>query len=272
MGTVDAFERACEINPKDGIFCELKATGCVPVCFTFDEDFLFSPPPQVKLYFTQGEVAVYICDFLRADQSLKPLASARIYDTHLRLYMQGRLFLELARGSDLKLIPLCDYLEEGKLFAIGNDFLVEAEKGFALVSNDGRIIVQSQGKVLEKEGSLKAEIPFHDSMGHTAMCVWEGETMTACNIQTHLPPTEATFALALFESVLIGADASSFLSDELAPRAGALKAFLGDYCSVVLSNEPRRVGLVYERKERVYDVRYFIVSVQDNKITNIEEE
>lgn len=272
LGTVDLFERTCEIDPKDSIFCELKAAGCVSVSFVFDEGFLLDPPPQIKLYYTQGAVAVYACDFVRADQSMRVLAQERFEQTRLTLFMQGRLQLDFSQSASMRLLPLPDYLETGAFFRVGRDFLLEAEEGFALISREGVLVTASRGKVTEKSEVLKAEIPLGDSMGHTALCTWQNGSMTECALRTNVEPTEATFALALFESVLIGAEVAPFLSENLLEKAGALKEFLGDYESVVLTDTPNRVGLVYKRKERVFDVRYVCVTVENGRITNIVEE
>lgn len=272
LGTVDLFERTCEIDPADEIFCEIKASGYTTVSFVFNEEFLLNPPPQVRLYFTQGAVALYACDFVRADPSMRVVCQERFADCRLTLFLQGRLQLELSRGASLSLLTLPDYLETGKIFRTGRDFLVESDEGFALVSESGKLITASRGKVIEKSGRLIAELPMGDSMGHTAVCSYINGAMSECKIRTRYEPNEATFALALFESALIGAEITPFLSENLLAKAGALKEFLGNYVSVVLSDIPTRVGLVYPRKERVFDVRYFVVSVEQGKITNITEE
>lgn len=272
LGAVDLFERVCEIDPKDGIFCEVKAAGYTDVSFVFNEAFLLDPPPQIKLYYTEGALAVYACDFIRSDPSMKVLAQERFSDCRLTLFLQGKLQLEYSRGANFKLIPLPDYLENGKIFRIGHEFLIEAEEGFALLSAEGNFITASRGKVIEKDYALTAEIAFGDSTGHTALCKWENGAMTSCTIRTRRDPNEATFALALFESALIGADFAQYLCDALQEKAGAFKEFLGNYTSVVLSDVPSRVGLVYPRKERIFDVRYFTVTVQDGKITNVTGE
>ena len=272
LGTVDKFERVCEIDPKDEIFCELKAAGCTSVSFVFNEAFLFSPPEQVRLYYTEGAVAVYVCDFIRADQSVKILCSRQFSDTRATLFLQGRLQLSISRGANIALLTLPDYLETSNIYRVGREFLVESSEGFALVSWDGKLITQSVGRVLVKDGALQAELPFGDSMGHTAVCGWENGKMTSCKIRTASQPTEATFALALFESALIGADTAPFLTDALKEKAASLKEFLGDYNSVVLSGEPDRIGLVFPRKERIFDVRYFRVKIEDGKVSNIMEE
>ena len=272
FGIVDGFERACELDPADEVFCELKPNGCLPVNFFFNESFLLNPPEQIKLYYFRGGVAVFAGDFLRADQTLRVLWQERIGNSLLTLCMQGRLQLNLENGSGFHILSLPAALAESKCRAFGDDFLIEGETAFALISNEGEIRVLSEGKVLEREEILRAEVPFHDSMGHVAVCGWENGKLTECKLKTACDPAPDTFALALFESVLIGGDPAPFLSESLAEKAGALKEFLGDYVSVTLTAERDLVGLVYKRKPRVFDVRYFRVELSDGKISNIKPE
>lgn len=270
LGIADGFERTCELEPKDRVFCELKPSGCLPVSFFFDEEFLLDPPPQIRLYFTEGKVAVFAGGFQRADAALSVIWQNRIGGTLLTLCLQGKLQLNMENETGFHLVELPDMLENAKAYPLGDGFLLDGEAGFALIGRGGKTIVISEGRVLEKGAALKAEVPFHDSMGHTAVCKWENGRMTECTIRTAHEPTEATFALAMFESVLVGADYTSFLHDSLLGKADALREFLGNFESVVLTQEPQKVGLVYKRKERIYDVRYFRVELTDGKISNVK--
>lgn len=270
LGLADGFERTCELEPKDRVFCELKPSGYTPVSFFFDEEFLMNPPPQITLYYFEGGVAVFAGDFLRADGSLRVLWQNRFGSALLTLCLQGKLQLNLENETGFHMIGLPDSLEESEACMLGEDFLIEGKTGFALVSRRGEIRVLSEGRVLEKDFALKAEVPFRDSMGHTAVCKWENGRMTECAIRSAQEPTEATFALALFESALIGADYTPFLHETLIGKADALRDFLGEYESVVLTQEKDKIGLVYKRKERVYDVRYFRAELTDGKISNVK--
>ncbi len=271
LGLVDGFERSTQLQPSDGVFCELLPSGgFLPVRFSFDEAFLLDPPPQIRLYYTENAVAVYAYNFLRADQTMRVLWQERLSDCLLTLFLQGKLLLDLQNETGFHLLELPDALETCKVKAHAEGILLEAENAFLLLKRDGTALVRSEGRVLQSEGTLKAEIPFHDSSGHSAVCEWKNGELTACSIRTAREPTAATFALALFESALIGADILPFLSPALEKKADSLKEYLGDYRSVVLTAEPDKVGLVYARKERIFDVRYFRVETQDGKVSNIK--
>ncbi len=67
--------------------------------------------------------------------------------------------------------------------------------------------------------------------------------------------------------MLLGLDVSPFLSPEL--EGDALREYLGDFRSVVLTERENCVGLVYARRERVFDVRYFTVETDGKRVCNI---
>ena len=85
-------------------------------------------------------------------------------------------------------------------------------------------------------------------------------------------PTAAAFALAFFETLLIGADPAPFLTPALAAKKELLRQFLGRYRAAVLTEKTDVVGLVYARKARIFDVRRFRVTLEDGKIANITAE
>ncbi|MCM1225065.1 MAG: hypothetical protein NC548_62500 [Lachnospiraceae bacterium] len=270
MGIVDGFERSITLDPEDGIFCEIAPSGgYLPVRFRFDGDFLLNPPPNVRLYFTENAVCVYCFGFLYENQTLSVLFQKRIDGTLFTLCRQGTLQLNMENETGFHLLPISGAFENCTVKPYGSNYLLEGDGGFLLLSRNGKTLVKSEGKILEAGETLRAEVPFHDSMGHTAVCEWQGDTLVSSSIRTACEPSEATFALALFESALIGADCKPFLAESLIEKADALQEFLGDYRSVVLTGEKDKIGLVYERKERIFDVRYFRVSVTDGKVSNI---
>lgn len=271
FGLIDLFERSAELDPDDGIYIEVSPMGeFLPVRFVFDQAFLMSPPPQIKLYFFKNAVAIYAYDFLRADQSLKVLWQERFQSTLLTLCLQGKLQLNVENETGFHMVPLPDVLEKSEASIWGEYYLLNGETAFALIGKKGDLHLISKGKILsEEKGVLKAEVPFHDALGHTAICEWENGELTSCKIRRAEEATDATFALALFESALIGADCTPFLSPELAEKAESLREYLGGYQSVVLTSERDKIGLVFQRKERVFDVRYFTVQTEKGKICNI---
>lgn len=271
LGLVDGFERTVELEPADAVFCELMPeSGYLPLRFCLDDAFLLAPPLQVELYYTEHAVTLFCRDFLRADQSLKVLFQKRFQNALLTLTVQGKVILDLETEFGFFPIALPDAFENCSAEETPAGFLLRSENAFALLSREGKTLILSEGRVLSSGETLRAEVPFHDSLGHTVLCEWKGGELISCTLRTAFEPTEQTFALALFESALIGADCTPFLSDDLLEKASSLKEYLGEYRSVVLTEERDKLGLVYERRERVFEVRYFRVETQSGKIKNIK--
>lgn len=269
LGIVDGFERSVELDPADSLFCELVPIGeFLPVRFLFNESFLTNPPPQIELYFSEQSAAIYALNFLRADQTLHVLWQKRFQNVLLTLTVQGKLQLFFS-GAVSKLLDLPDALSDCSAEETSFGYLLRGKNSFALISFEGELLIASEGEVLSVNETLKAEVPFHDCLSHTAVCEWKEGKLISCLIRTPHAPVQATFALALFESALIGADCSPFLSKELQEKATYLKEYLGDFRSVVLCDKPDKIGLVYLRSERVFEVRYFRVETEEEKIKNI---
>lgn len=269
VGLVDTFERSVELEPED-LLCTLTPFGgYLPVSFRIDDKFFLSPPPEVTLYFLNGRhaVALYVHGFFRSDQSLRVLWQEYVNGARLTLLRQGKLLLDLETEAGFTLVPLDDALENCRALPQDDGFLLCTDEGFCLLSRTGEVLVRSEGRVLETGERLKAEVPFHDSRGHVALCEWERGELVSCTLRTARSPAPATFALALFESVLLGLDPSPFLSPELS--ADALREYLGNFVSVVLTDEENKVGLVYPRRERIFDVRYFTVETDGRRVANI---
>ena len=269
LGTVDMFERSVELATMDGVFCEFKAPQYAPIRFLFDEDFLFSPPEEAELYFRGGEVAVRLRGFVRADPSLRVVWQKHFSGCLLTLCVQGRVVLNFENERGFLQIPLPFSFEDCRVSPAGNFILLEGKGAFALLGKDGKLSVLTEGRVTERGAVVTAEVPFRDSLSHVARCTYENGRLTGCSILSAREPTDATIALALFESVLAGFDATPYLAPVLASKAGLLREFLGDFRAVVPTQEPCVVGLVYERKPRVFDVRNFRVTLEDGKVSNL---
>jgi hypothetical protein len=80
---------------------------------------------------------------------------------------------------------------------------------------------------------------------------------------------EELLAYAFFEGILIGADYACFLSDELQNKASELRSFLGEFIHVTFTDSPYVCGLVKKKKDRLFEVSYFRVSVENGKICDI---
>ena len=269
LGRIDSFARAMELAPMDGAFCECKAPAYAPVRFRFDEDFLFEPPENTELYFHRGAVTVHIADFVRADPTLRVIWQRHFAGCLLTLCVQGRVVLNFERERRFVQIALPFCFETCRASLAGEHILLECSTAFCLLDRDGNVLVRSDGTVAERGGTIVADVPLHDALGHVMRCRYEGGRLAACDVLSARAPTEATVALALFESVLSGLDPAPCLAPALAEKAGLLREFLGNFCAAVPLQEPGAVGLVYPRKPHVFDVRDVLVTLEGGKVANL---
>ena len=74
---------------------------------------------------------------------------------------------------------------------------------------------------------------------------------------------------AFFESVLIGANYTDFLTDELIDKANSLIDFLGDFVGILPTEQENVCGLIRKKAENLFEATYYTVKIESNKITDI---
>lgn len=271
LGQVDSFARSVELAAMDGVFCECKAPGYAPVRFRFDEDFLFAPPEGIELYFHRGAVAVHITDFVRADPTLRVVWQKHFAGCLLTLCVQGRVILNFEQERSFLQIPLPFAFENSRASLAGDLILLESNFSFCLIDRSGKILVLRDGTIVERGEALIADIPLHDALSHITRCRYERGKLKECSILSARAPNQTTVALALLESILAGFDPTPYLAPVLTGKAELLREFLGEFRAVVLLPNPDTVGLVYLRRPRIYDVRDLHITLENGKVTNLQQ-
>ena len=284
FGLTDRFERYAEIALSDNIFVEFLPENALPVTFFLNENIRFSPPEHCEVYLLADGIAIFAAEFTPCDFSLKTLWQRRLGDTLLTIFTQGHLQLGVQtpqHSFSACLLPtFCDFdgqihdeyiLISGKTHR-GNHLLLFRETGEKLL--DEEVLSYSlSGDVLH------AELPLSERLGRTALCAWslkkdafeqtEFTLRTATKDENCHAVNEDLIAYAFFESVLIGANYAEFLSDELAQNADKIVDFLGDFLSVILTDDPLTCGLLRKKAERLFDVSYYRIKLQNGKIIDV---
>jgi len=280
-GMTDTFERSAEIQPKDNIFVEFIPEGALPIGFFITENLRFSPPEHCDVYILRDGIAIFARDFPPSDFSLKIIAQERFLENLVTVFKQGvlQLSLETAKGFFVSTLPSCFETcfvryESGLFFLIGQNAL-------AVYTNEGKCALYEQISSYRIENNtLIATLPLSDSKRRYADCEWalteDGCFQTSFKLRQEAPESkkeavqDELLPYAFFESVLIGADFSEMLSDSLKEKSEHIKAFLGDFTAVTLTQDPHTCGLVRKKKERLYELYYFTATVKDGKITDIQ--
>ncbi len=280
FGMTDGFERFAEIEPKDNVFAEFIPEGALPVGFFITEKLRFSPPDHCEVYILKDGIAVFAKSFPPSDFSLKLVAQQRFRENLVTVFRQGDLQISIETSKGFFVAPLSPCFEPCKIFWEHGLFFVEGQGALAVFNAAGECVLNEKISEYRIENDvLSAVLPLSDSRGRFAECAWaltdDACFQTSFKVrQTDTGKDEETLRdelipYAFFESVLIGADFSELLSDELKERAQHIKAFLGDFVSVVLTEQPNTCGLVRKKKERLFEVHYFTAEVKDGKIVDI---
>lgn len=284
FGVTDLFERFAEIDLRDKLFIRFVPQNAQPLSFFLTEEIRFTPPEGCEVYLLKDGLAVYAKDFAPQHTALRVIAQARFGDNLATVYEQGaiQLALETARGSFLCTLPhaftQCEIEQHGELF------FLRAPDTLCIYTQAGECVFCEKVRTFSVEGNtLRAVIPLCDSLGRVAECSYtlhgEGcERIQYTLKQARTQSGEADenkirdelIAYAFFESVFIGAEYEEMLADGLKPSASKIKAYLGDFTAVLVTDKAHTCGLVKEKAPRLFEVVYYTVTVENGKITDIQ--
>ena len=284
FGLTDRFERFAEISLKDNMFVRFTPENAQPIGFFLNESVRHTPPAGCEIYLLENAIAIYAKSFPPSDLTLKILAQKRFEKSLVTLFYQGELQLSIQTEKGFFISTLPPTFEKSELLFESGLFLLKTPNMIAVYTMAGeRVLMENVLSCKIEAGVLYATLPLSDSLGRVADCAWEmseqGVTRTKCTLlQSRTKDGEndpetlraELLPFAFFESILLGADCTSLLSDDLAPQADKLKGYLGDFCSVTLTDDPSVCGLVYKKAERLFEIVNFSVTIENGKIKDIQ--
>ncbi len=285
VGTVDGFERHIELDPADRVFAEIvPADNLQSVNFFLDKKFFETPPDFADVYLAEGDAIVYIREYGVKDVKLNVIYQTRFCGNLITVFSQGGVYLS-AEGAEYTLTPLPQSF--AKLIAeekyIGGRPVLELSGGGhrVIISEYGKVIFSNPAESAEYGDTLTVTVPFETCTAAKAVCRYgyDGDKLALISSETieSAPPEENILHFAFFESVLTRGNFEKYLCDELKPRAGDLKGYLGNFVSVTVPPEKfyavhgdaAAAGLVYPKSNNLYEVKYFAAEITDGKISNI---
>lgn len=284
FGIVDSFERFTDVNLSDRIFAKFTPQGALPVGVFLDEQLLDAPPEGVEVYIIKEGIALYIKEFPPSDFTLQPIVQERLEGSLITIFRQGKIHLSLETAKGFFIATLPPSFAVCKLSFHSNLFFIEGQNQLAIYTNEGKCVFLEQILSFEVSGNtLNATLPLSDSLRRVADCAWEldengcrqtkfilrqNQAMDGEDEQKKI--AESLLPYAFFESVLIKADYTPFLCEELQKNAEHIAAFLGEFRAVTLTKAPNTVGLVREKAPRVFALDYFTVLIENGKIIDIK--
>lgn len=280
FGVTDRFERFAELDLRDRVFVQFHPQGAHPVGFFATDALLETPPDGCNVYLLKDGVAVYAHDFPPSDFTLRPIAQARDKDCLATVFSQGPLQVSFESDEGFFIATLPPAFHHCKLTFHDDLCFLEGENTLAVYTKQGKcVLLEEFLEYFVENNELIATLPLSEHFGRTAKCRWALSSVGCQRIEFILQqssknsekPHEELLPYAFFESLLIGAETRTFLSEELAVKAEDLTAFLGDFCEVIPTKEANVCGLVRKKAERLYEVSYFKVDIEEGKIVDITE-
>ena len=277
FGTTNLFERFAELSLKDGLFIEFVPEGRQAISFFLTEQIRFTPPKGCEVYLLKDGLAIYARDFPSSDFTLRVIAQAREGNTLATLFSQGELQLSIEWANQLFIATLPPSFTHSELFLDSGLVFVKTADRFAVYTKKAKLLLSEKALALSLEsGILRATLPLSDNGNRFAECEWalsEWEVVRLkCTLSTSEPdgifPTRS-LAYSFFESVLIGANYTDFLTDELIDKANSLIDFLGDFVGILPTEQENVCGLIRKKAENLFEATYYTVKIENNKITDI---
>ncbi len=283
FGLTDRFERFAEIDLADNVFAEFLPENAQPIRFFINDRLPFVPPAGCEVYLLPDGLAVFARDFIENDRALRVIAQERFDSGLITVFSQGTLQVSLETHEGFFISHLPPAFSVCKLSLHVGLFFIEGENCLAVYTAQGECALLEE--VMEfsvTDNTLHATLPLSDSLGRIAKCAWalreSGCERTECTlVQTRTASgetepdkiAEELLPYAFFESLLLGVNCADLLSDELAGKADVLASFLGDFKAVTLTEDPCVCGLVYQKAERLFEVRRFTVKTENGKIIDV---
>ena len=278
FGITDTFERFIEIDPKDCIYARFSPQDKLPIGFFINEELRFSPPDGCDIYLLKDGLAIYAWDFVFRDPTMRIITQKRQGNTLFTVFCQGRVQLSIQTNENFFVAYLPPSFLKCDLSFHDELCLLEGETMLAVYDKQGNCLLLEQFLSYTIENDLlNATLPLSDSQKRVADCSWQlqGSTCTRVRFsirfssEKSLPPCPP-LAYAFFESLLIGADPTPFLSDSLTPQLDEIKAFLGRYEQVILSPMENVCSLVKKKGERLFALHEYSVETENGKIVDVK--
>lgn len=275
FGRVDTFERFAQITLSDNLFVEFIPENALPITFFITEEILHASPCGCETYILRDALVLYARDFSPVDHSLRPIAQISEPNCLATLFVQGEVQLSIQTPENFFIATLPPSFCQAELSFERDLVFVKGSEMLAIFNKAGeRLFLEKVVSYSVDNDILSVRIPLIESLGRVADCTYTLSS-TECTrtsfrlLQARTERREELFAFAFFESVLIGAAFEEFLDDELQPKAAEIREFLGDFVFVMPTEEENCCALLYQKAERLFEAKYFTLSIKNGKIVDI---
>lgn len=280
FGITDSFEKFATVSLKDKLCVCFTPQNALPLCFFLTEDILFTPPDGCDVYLCGDAIAIYAHTFPARDNRLKIITQNTCENLVVTVFQQGEVQATFQMVDNVMIAYLPPSFTTCNVTFWGDFCLLQSPKRLHIYTKQGECVFQERASSFRIDNDiLHVTLPVSDALGFVAETQWQAQENTLARVQYTLKQIRpaalqgdmktAMLAYAFFESVRIGADLLPMLSEEMQAEQDSLRNYLGDFLSVVLTDKTDVCGLVYQKAERLYQVRYFQITITNEKITDV---
>ena len=275
-GKTDTFARCADIPLTDNAYAQFSPDGGTPLGFFITESLPFKPPRGCKVYRLKEGIGIYAVEFPPNDYAFRLIAQQRQENCLATVFTQGapQLCIDSPQGLFNAYLP--PSFAECTLKFYQNLLLLQSPTDVALYDYEGTpLLCERALAVTVEENSLVLTIPL--PYGITARGVWqcfdgvcerrEFTPSSPCFVEN---PADEGLAHEFFLRALYGGDFATLLHEDVRKDAEQIRAFLGEYIEVFLTDNPAVCGLLRKVKHNLYAADYYAVSIEKGKITDIQ--
>lgn len=287
VGIIDHFERHVEMDCGENVLAEIIPDGNdQPINFFINGNFLEDPPEFADVYRMDGEALIHIKTYAKKNAPIQTIAQTRFCGNLITLFSQGGLYLS-CEGKEFFYYELDENFRNAKFeeqTVGGYPLLFLKGDGCILaVSEEGKRVFANPAARFECGENLTITVPFETCAQAEAECVfsYDGREMKLEKSVTRerQTPPDGVLHFAFFESVLTRGNFADYLCDGLKPHAEKLFSYFGEFTGVTVPTEKfyaehgriMAAGLVYPVKKNLFDVKYFAVETENQKISNVTQ-
>ena len=275
-GKTDTFARCADLSLTDNAYAQFSPNGGAPFGFFITETLPFEPPRGCKVYRLKEGLGIYAVDFPPSDYAFRVIAQQRQGNCLATVFTQGapQVCIDSPRGLFNAYLP--PSFADCTVHFHQNLLLLQSPTEVAVFNREGKFLLCKRAMKTTVEGdSLVLTIPL--PYGITAREVWqcfdevcekrEFTPSSPCFVEN---PTDEELAHEFFLRALYGGDFASLLHEDVRKDAEQIRAFLGEYFEVFLTDTPSVCGLLRKVKHNLYTADYYAVSIENGKITDIQ--
>ena len=296
MGSCGKIEKFIDLEPNCELLVEfLPSDGNIlPLSFVINKQFFESPPECCNVYFYGIGADIVASNFQPRTTDLQVLQQKRV-DNLLATFVQQQhmqLLLENNKVFESMSLPFVDEytLDEVKLG--GSSLLLftyqkDGQKKLLLFNQNCKLLLESFYTEYSIEDSLNLTLQHSDLARHLLKQVYlleedklilKEQTLLSHESFSITSLHAKLFPFAFFQTILIGGKFTDYLSPALQDKAELLKEYLGNFIEVQIPKdivyhhhgEVNAVALVYQKTKTLFEVKFFILQIENGKICNLQ--